>query len=84
MYRKYIFIIISLQKNYSSRDTTPLSKTSKRWLPVLTLVASLEREDRVFGQNYLSSILTSILLSSSIFLWLRIEAVHAEVEGILS
>jgi hypothetical protein len=82
MYRKYIFIIISLQKNYSSRYTNPLSKTSKRRLPVLTLVASLEREDRVFGQNYLSPLLTSILLSSLIFLWLRIEAVHAELDGI--
>jgi hypothetical protein len=29
MYRKYIFIIISLQKNYLSRDTIPLSRTRK-------------------------------------------------------
>ncbi len=70
MYSKYIFIKISLQ-----------SKTSKRRLPVFSLVTNLEREDIVFGQNYLSPLLTSILLSSLIFLWLRIEAVHAELEG---
>jgi hypothetical protein len=35
-------------------------------------------------KNYLSSLLTSILLSSLIFLWLRIEAVHAELDGIFS
>ncbi len=29
MYRKYIFIIISLPKNYSSLDTIPLRRTSK-------------------------------------------------------
>ncbi len=28
IYRKYIFIIISLQQNFSSRDTIPLSKKS--------------------------------------------------------
>jgi hypothetical protein len=29
MYRKYIFIIISPQKNYSSRDTIPLTRYSE-------------------------------------------------------
>ncbi len=83
MYRKYIFIIISRQKNYSSRDTTPLSKTSKRWLPVLSLVASLKREDRVFGQNYLSPLLT---VHSPLFLDLFVveNRSYAELEGILS
>ncbi len=52
-------------------------------LPTLCLYAlscCQPREDRVFGQNYPS--LSSLPLSSLIYLWLRIKAVHAELEGI--